>query len=191
LRILTSPSYGLEDVWRSQLVFAIGRLFNLGPIGLIKLTAFFGALKLAVACICIIHIFDRFRCMMRGQPDSKILEAGLILSIVISIAAIGPAFWTHTSDLMREHTMQLLMPRLQSVCAFLSVVVRRANGIRRSRQTSPWTRTQSGPLRITPDALTVYFGRASCSPRSGGSSFPLRRSFTACTSALAALRTSS
>jgi hypothetical protein len=52
LRILTSPSYGLEDVWRSQFVFAIGRLFNLGPIGLIKLAAFFGALKLAVACIC-------------------------------------------------------------------------------------------------------------------------------------------
>jgi hypothetical protein len=40
LRILTSPSYGLEDVWRSQFVFAIGRLFNLGPIGLIKLAAF-------------------------------------------------------------------------------------------------------------------------------------------------------
>jgi hypothetical protein len=40
---------------------------------------------------------------MRGQPDSKILEAGLILAVAISIAAIGPAFWTHTSDLMREH----------------------------------------------------------------------------------------
>ena len=41
LRILTSPSYGLEDVWRSQFVFAIGRLFSLGPIGLIKLAALF------------------------------------------------------------------------------------------------------------------------------------------------------
>ena len=40
LRILPSPSYGLEDVWRSQFGFAIGRLFNLGPIGLIKLAAF-------------------------------------------------------------------------------------------------------------------------------------------------------
>lgn len=109
LCILTSPSYGLDDVWRSQFVFAIGRLFNLGPIGLIKLAAFFGALKLAVACICIIHIVDRFRCMMRGQPDSKVLEAGLILAVAISIAAIGPAFWTHTSDLMREHTIQLLI----------------------------------------------------------------------------------
>jgi hypothetical protein len=72
LRILTSPSYGLEDVWR--FVFAIGRLFSLGPIGLIKLAAFFGALKIAVACICVIHIVDRFRCMMRGQPIPKSLK---------------------------------------------------------------------------------------------------------------------
>lgn len=109
LRILTSPSYGLEDVWRSQFVFAIGRLFSLGPIGLIKLAAFFGALKIAVACICVIHIVDRFRCMMRGQPNSQILEAGLILAVPISVASVGPAFWTHTSDLMREYTMQLLI----------------------------------------------------------------------------------
>ena len=40
-RILTSSSYGLEDVWRSQFIFGIGRLFGLGPIGLIKLAAFF------------------------------------------------------------------------------------------------------------------------------------------------------
>jgi hypothetical protein len=109
LRILTSPSYGLEDVWRSQFVFAIGRLFNLGPIGLIKLAAFFGTLKPAVACICIIHIADRFRCMTRGHPDSKIMEAGLILAVAISFAAIGPAFSTHTSDLIREHAVRLLI----------------------------------------------------------------------------------
>jgi hypothetical protein len=91
----------------------------LGPIGLIKLAAFFGALKLAVACICIVHIVDRFRCMVRGQPDSKILEAGLILAVIISIAAIGPAFWTHTSDLMREHTVQLLIAAVAiGLCIF-------------------------------------------------------------------------
>ena len=40
LRVLTSPSYGLEDVWRSQFLFGIGRLFDLGPVGLVKLSAF-------------------------------------------------------------------------------------------------------------------------------------------------------
>jgi hypothetical protein len=74
LRILTAPSYGLEDVWRSQFVFAIGRLFNLGPIGLIKLAAFFGALKLAVACICVVHIVDRFCHMIAASQIPKSLK---------------------------------------------------------------------------------------------------------------------
>jgi hypothetical protein len=79
-RILTSPSYGLEDVWHSQFIFGIGRVFGLGPIGLIKLAAFFGTLKLAVACICAIHIADRVRCMTRGtefgNPRSQSYPGG-------------------------------------------------------------------------------------------------------------------
>jgi len=34
LRMLTSPTYGLEEVWRSQFVFEIGRLFGLAPLGI-------------------------------------------------------------------------------------------------------------------------------------------------------------
>ena len=111
-RILSSPSYGLEDIWRSQFIFAVGRLFGLGPIGLVKLAAFFGALKLAVACICAIHIADRFRCMTHGQANSEILEAGLILVVLINLASIGPAVWSHSGDLMREHILQLLLAGL-------------------------------------------------------------------------------
>ena len=79
--MLTSPTYGLEDVWRSQFVFAIGSLFGLGPIGLIKLAAFFAALKLAVAGICAVHIFDRFRGLAggkagRGNPRGRVDSGG-------------------------------------------------------------------------------------------------------------------
>jgi hypothetical protein len=112
LRILTSPSYGLDDVWRSQFIFNIGSIFGLGPVGLIKLAAFFGTLKVAVACICAIHIGDRFRSMYRGEANSEILEAGLILVVLISIASVGPAAWSHSTDLMREHTLQLLFAGL-------------------------------------------------------------------------------
>ncbi|HEY6023666.1 MAG TPA: hypothetical protein VIV34_05740, partial [Pseudolabrys sp.] len=112
LRVFVSPSYGLDDVWRAQYIFGIGRLFSLGPIGLIKLAAFFAALKLSVACICAYHIVDRFRCTTRGQADSEILEAGLILVVLISIASVGPAAWSHSTDLMREHTFQLLFAGL-------------------------------------------------------------------------------
>jgi hypothetical protein len=47
LWVLTSPSYGFEDVWRSQFLLCIGLLFDLGPVGLVKLAAFFATLKLA------------------------------------------------------------------------------------------------------------------------------------------------
>ncbi len=71
LRMLTSRTYGLEDVWRSRFVFAIGRLFELGPMGLIKLAAFFGTLKLAVAVICAVHIADRLRCLDSPRPGRR------------------------------------------------------------------------------------------------------------------------
>jgi hypothetical protein len=119
LRILTSPTYGLDDVWRSQFIFVIGRLLGLGPVGLIKVAAFFGALKLAVACICALHIADRIRCWARGEANSEVLEAGLILVVVISLASVGPAAWSYSSDLLREHTYELLFAALATgLCIF-------------------------------------------------------------------------
>ncbi len=109
LRMLTSPTYGLEDVWRSQFVFGIGRLLGLGPMGLIKLAALFGVLKLAVAIICGVHIVDRFRWLAGGKADSEILEGGLILAVLITIVAVGPAVWSHNADLVREQAVQLLL----------------------------------------------------------------------------------
>ena len=85
LDVLVSPSYGLEDVWRSQFVFVIGGWFGLGPVGLLKLAAFFGGLKLAVAGICGVHFLDRLRAFIRGKADSDILEGGLILVVLVSL----------------------------------------------------------------------------------------------------------
>jgi len=109
LRVLTSPSYGLDDVWRSQFIFAIGSIFGLSPIGLIKLAAFFGAVKLAVAAFCAVHIIDRMRTIIAGKADTEILEGGLILVVAISIMSVGPAVWSQNADLVREQTIQLLL----------------------------------------------------------------------------------
>jgi len=109
LRILTSPTYGLEDVWRSQFIFAIGQLFGLSPVGLIKLAAFFGALKLAVAGICALHVLDRLRALGGGKADSDVLEAGLILVVLICIASAGPAVSSQSAELVREDTIQLVL----------------------------------------------------------------------------------
>ena len=112
LWMLTSPTYGLEDVWRSQFVFGIGRVFGLGPVGLIQLAAFFGTLKLAVAFTCAIHIADRLRTLAGGKPATEILEGGLALVVLITIASVGPAVWSQNTDLLREHVIQLALAAL-------------------------------------------------------------------------------
>lgn len=121
LRMLTSPTYGLEDVWSSQFVFAVGRQFSLSPYGLIKLAAFFATLKLAVAAICAVHIADRFRAFAGGKAHSEVLEAGLMLVVLISIAAVGPAIWSQNADLVREQAFQLV---LAAVAAGLCILER-------------------------------------------------------------------
>ena len=122
LRMLSSPTYGLEEVWRSQFVFQIGRLFGLEPLGLIKLAAFFATLKLAVAAICAVHIIDRIRTLGGGKAATEIFEGGLMLVVLVSVASVGPAIWSHNADLVREQTIQLL---LAAVAAGLGIVERR------------------------------------------------------------------
>lgn len=112
LRMLTSPTYGLEDVWRSQFVFGIGRVFGLSPLGLIQLAAFFGTLKLAVAFICGIHLVDRLRSLAGGKPASEVLEGGLALVVLISVVSAGPAMWSHNNELVRDQVIQLVLAGL-------------------------------------------------------------------------------
>ena len=119
VRVLTSPSYGLDDVWRSQFIVGIGSIFGLSPIGLIKLAAFFGAVKLAVAAVCAAHILDRLRVLIGGKPDNDILEGGLILVVLISITSVGPAVWAHNAELVRETTIQLALAAIATaLCLF-------------------------------------------------------------------------
>lgn len=125
LRMLTSPTYGLDDVWRSQFVFAIGSLFQLTPVGLIKLAAFFATLKLAVAAICAVHIIDRFRSLVSGTANSEILEAGLVLVVAVSIISVGPAVWSQNADLVRESAIQLSLAALAAALCVLERGYRR------------------------------------------------------------------
>jgi hypothetical protein len=112
LHVLTSPTYGLEDVWRSQYIFGIGRLLGLEPSGLIQLAAFFGVLKLAVAGICAIHIIDRLRSFAGGNANAEIFEGALILVVLIAIASAGAAVWSQNVDLVREQAIQLAIAGL-------------------------------------------------------------------------------
>lgn len=121
LRVFTSPTYGLEDVWRSQYVFGVGSYFQLEPMGLMKLAAFFGALKLAVALTCAIHIVDRLRTIAGGKANADVLEGGLMLVVAICLVSAGPAVWSQNPELLREQVLQLV---LAAVAVALCIVER-------------------------------------------------------------------
>jgi hypothetical protein len=112
LRALTSPTYGLEDVWHSQYVFGVGSLLGLGPTGLMQLAAFFAVMKLAVAAICALHVLDRLRSLAGGKVNLEIFEGGLILAALIAVASAIPAMLSHNSDLLREQAIQLAFAAL-------------------------------------------------------------------------------
>jgi ABC-type uncharacterized transport system permease subunit len=139
LRMLASPAYGLDDVWRSQFIFVIGGLFGLAPLGLIKLAAFLATLKLAAAVICAVHILDRLRALIGGKANTDILEAGLILIVAISIASVGPAVWSHNAELVREHTIQLLLAAIATALC----IVERSYG--RNDEVAALTAADAGP----------------------------------------------
>lgn len=149
LRMLTSPNYGLEEVWRSQYIFAIGRLIGLGPVGLIKLAAFFGAVKLAVAGVCGLHILDRLRCLAGGKPDSEILEGALILVVAISIVAAGPAVWSNNAELVREQTIQLVLAGIATALC----IVERSYGRAAAEAEEP---VEAAPKAATPQGATWF-----------------------------------
>jgi hypothetical protein len=147
LRMLTSPTYGLEDVWRSQYVFGIGSLLGLGPVALIKLAAFFATLKLAVAAICAVHIVDRFHSMASGNAVSDVLEGALILVVVLTIASAGPAVWSHNPDLVREQAIQLALAALATA---LSMVERSYGRSAQASEPVAATAPQQGGTWFTP-----------------------------------------
>ena len=119
LRILTSPTYGLDDVWRSQVIFGIGRYLGLDPAGLLKLAAAIGAMKLVVAGVCAVHILDRARSLIVGKADTEILETGLLIAVAISIVSVVPALRSENADLVREHTIQLLLAGLAAALCII------------------------------------------------------------------------
>ena len=69
VQILTSPVYGLDQTSFARAVHDLGGLADLGPRGLIRLAAFLGTIKLAVAVVFAIHVADRVRRLAGGTVN--------------------------------------------------------------------------------------------------------------------------
>lgn len=109
VHVLTSPNYGLDDVWRSQTVFALGSFVGLAPLGLVKLSAFLGGVKLMAATFCGLHILKRLRALAAGEPDSEILEGALILVVAVSVLSAVAATRSYNPEMVGEQVVNLVL----------------------------------------------------------------------------------
>lgn len=105
LQAFTSTHLGLEDVWRSQMIFVLGHMFGFGPVGVVKLAAFLAAVKLVAAAFCGLHALDR----ARGHSRTELLEGALLVIGAVAAAGCASAMWSHSNELFRESTMQLAL----------------------------------------------------------------------------------
>jgi hypothetical protein len=105
LQALMSPSFGLDDVWRSEGVFAINRFLNLEPTGLIRLAAFLAAVKTTAAAVCVWHLLER----LRGRPRIEVLEGALIIVLGVNAMGGAAAFFTHSGALLGEQVVSSVL----------------------------------------------------------------------------------
>jgi hypothetical protein len=68
--------------------------------------------KISHATMAIVVFADRFRTVSRRKANSEILEAGLILIVAISIISVAPASFRDGTEIVREHTLPLLLAAL-------------------------------------------------------------------------------
>jgi len=102
IQSLTSPAYGLDDIWHPQFVFTIGHFFALTPLGLVKLAAFVAAVKLVAAGVCFVHVIDR----ARGIARLELFEGALFLIAPIALLSLAPAVWSQGGDIIGEQVLQ-------------------------------------------------------------------------------------
>ena len=120
---LNAPLYGIEDAGRSQAVIGLGRLFDLGTVGQMRIAAVTGAFKVGIGSIFALHLFDRARAIFGRPFDHESLEAALVLVTALTLILGLPALLAGDAALIANHATFLL---LAGVAALLSTVERMA-----------------------------------------------------------------
>lgn len=142
IRILFSPVLGLDNPGFAQVVYDIARLASFGTDGVLRLAAFFGAAKLAVAVICAIHIIERIGSLWGHTVDHDFLDAGLLLAILLTFAAAIPALVEVSPMLLAQHRPVFWLASLAATLGVLETLVQRDNVVLRA--TAPF-RSETGP----------------------------------------------
>jgi hypothetical protein len=109
-RVLTSPYHGFED--RAQAVAAahFRALFDLGLVGLVRVSDLLAGIKFVIAIAFVAYLIDFTRALAVGrEPDRATLDGALWLAIAALMLWAWPALAAADAGLIRAHAAQFLL----------------------------------------------------------------------------------
>jgi hypothetical protein len=109
LRMLGSPTYGLDDSWRSRTIYWIAKGGGFDGQALHDLAALFGIVKLTVAGLCAAHLVNYVRRGGAAGASPVPLELALLLVVALSMIMVAPAVWQHDAVLIRSCVVNLVL----------------------------------------------------------------------------------
>jgi hypothetical protein len=122
IMIFSSPVWGLDNEVFARAVYDIGRIAALGPDGLVRLAAFLGALKLAVAVVFALHLADRVRPFRRATISHELLDAGALLAVCVTFIVAMPALLESTPQFLAPHRPALWLAGLAATLGMIERV---------------------------------------------------------------------
>ena len=121
--IFSSPIWGMENQAFARAVYDIGQVAGLGPDGLVRLAAFLGALKLAVAVVFALYLANRFNPYRRSELDHDLLDAAALLAVCATAIAALPALLEATPQLLAPHRPALWLAGLAATLSMIERLV--------------------------------------------------------------------
>lgn len=122
IRIFISPIHGLDQPGFANIVHGVGRRLALEGNGLMRLAAFLGAIKLAIAVLAAVYVVSRIRSLLGHGTDHEIVDATMLLVVLVTIAAATPALIDGDSNLLAQFRLPLWLAGLATTLSMIERV---------------------------------------------------------------------
>jgi hypothetical protein len=110
LRVLTSPFNGFEDRWHAAAAVYFRDLFDLGLVGLIRVSEALAGVKMVIAAAFAAYLIEFARALaMRREPNRETVDVVLLLALSAVGVWIVPTLTAGDPELIRLQASQFLL----------------------------------------------------------------------------------
>jgi hypothetical protein len=110
LRVLTSPYNGFEDRGHAVAAVYFRDLFDLGLVGLIRVSETLAGVKMVIAAAFVAYLIEFARALaMRREPNRETVDVVLLLALATAAIWILPTLTLGDPDLIRLQATQFLL----------------------------------------------------------------------------------